>query len=232
MLSVFQMRNMNMTLEMSSEAVLLTCPMLGMKGRPCPMSTSHHLVINLADIRRTQKKSLPTRGHMCVFTARTPIGTSSTWVPHPLQVVRPVKENTESTLTTSTASERKSDPPPGLPAPIPKHKEEDTSEVPRERVPMIVEEERKETEAKGGKGLLYRKIQDKPSDKTELYKLHLKHYHMSPSSFRHRTSELHLSPKIYELYEQVAKECEHCQNSAVRPVKSRVSGPRANFLAT
>ena len=65
------------------------------------------------------------------------------------------------------------------------------------------EEERKETEAQGGKELLYRKIHDKLSDKTELYKLHLKHYHMSPAQFRHRTSELHLSPKIYELYEQV-----------------------------
>ena len=63
-----------------------------------------------------------------------------------------------------------------------------------------------------------------------MYKLHLKHYHMSPASFRHRTSELHLSPKIYELYEQVVKECEHCQTSIVRPERSRVSGLRANVF--
>ena len=91
-------------------------------------------------------------------------------------------------------------------------------------------EEAKEGEVQGGKELVYRQIQEKLSDKTELYKLHLKHYHMSPASFKHRTSELHLSPKIYELYEQVVKECEHCQKSAVRPVKSRVSGLRANVF--
>ena len=53
------MRNMNMTLERSSEAVLLTCPMLGMKAKPCPTSTSHRLVINLADIHHPPLESLP-----------------------------------------------------------------------------------------------------------------------------------------------------------------------------
>ena len=121
---------------------------------------------------------------------------------------------------------------------MPQLKDENTQEFPRERVPESAKEpakvdkkdEIKETEAQGGKELLYRKIQDKLSDKTELYKLHLKHYHMSPASFKHRTSELHLSPKIYELYEQVVKECEHCQKSLVRPVRSRVSGLRANVF--
>ena len=75
LLSVFQMRNMNMTLEMTSEAVLLTCPMLGMNRRPCPMSTSHHLVINLADIRRTPKKSLPNEGKcVCILQPEHRLG--------------------------------------------------------------------------------------------------------------------------------------------------------------
>ena len=32
----------------------------------------------------------------------------------------------------------------------------------------------------------------------ELYKLHIKHYHMSPAQFRRRTSMLGLSHSIYE----------------------------------
>ena len=126
----------------------------------------------------------------------------------PLQVVLPVKESTEKHTYDEHCS--RSRPlemaPPGLPAPMPQLKDEDTQAIPRERVPESAKEpakidkkdEIKETEAQGGKELLYRKIQDKLSDKTELYKLHLKHYHMSPASFKHRTSELHLSPKIYE----------------------------------
>ena len=39
-----------------------------------------------------------------------------------------------------------------------------------------------------------------------------------------------MPPKIYELYEQVVKECEHCSKTKVRPVKSSVSGLRANVF--
>ncbi len=52
----------------------------------------------------------------------------------------------------------------------------------------------------------YRLIQDKLSDKTELYKLHLEHYHMSTAAFKHRASELKLSPEDYRRYEEVVKE--------------------------
>ena len=75
--------------------------------------------------------------------------------------------------------------------------------------------------------MVYRKIQDMLSVKTALYQLHSKHYRMSPASFKRRTSEVGLPPKIYELYEQVVKECEHCQKTKVRPVKSSASGVRA-----
>ena len=41
-----------------------------------------------------------------------------------------------------------------------------------------------------------RKIHDKLKDETELYKIHLKHYHMTPKSFRHRTSALKLPKEV------------------------------------
>ena len=83
-------------------------------------------------------------------------------------------------------------------------------------------------EVQGGKELLHRQIHDALSDETALCKLQVEHYLMSPDSFRHRTSELHLSPMVCDLYEQVVKECEHCQKSHVRPVKSLISGLRAS----
>ena len=68
LLSVFQMMNMNMSLGISGEKVLLTCPTLGMKGRPCRTSTSHHRIINLADIQKPPHKSLPTsQSGVCAF---------------------------------------------------------------------------------------------------------------------------------------------------------------------
>ena len=39
----------------------------------------------------------------------------------------------------------------------------------------------------------YRKMLQRLEDKVELYKLHVKHYHMSPTQFRRRVSMLKLS---------------------------------------
>ena len=72
------------------------------------------------------------------------------------------------------------------------------------------------------------KIHDKLKDETELYKLHLKHYHMTPKSFRHRTSALKLPKEVYDTYLEICKKCEHCQKKHVGPSRSRVSGLRAN----
>ena len=73
-----------------------------------------------------------------------------------------------------------------------------------------------------------RKIHDKLKDETELYKLHLKHYHMAPKSFRHRTSALKLPKEVYDKYVEICKKCEHCQKKHVGPSRSRVSGLRAH----
>ena len=71
------------------------------------------------------------------------------------------------------------------------------------------------------------KLHQRLSKRTELLKLHLKHYHMSSAQFRRRTSELYLPEGIYRLYDSVVKECETCQKTKPAPPRSRFSGVRA-----
>ena len=71
------------------------------------------------------------------------------------------------------------------------------------------------------------KLHQRLSRRTELLKLHLKHYHMSSAQFRRRTSELYLPEGIYRMYENVVKECEICQKTKPAPPRSRFSGVRA-----
>ena len=75
------------------------------------------------------------------------------------------------------------------------------------------------------------KLHQRLSKRTELLKLHLKHYHMSSAQFRRRTSEVYLPEGIYRLYESVVKECETCQKTKPAPPRSRFSGVRARELA-
>ncbi len=44
----------------------------------------------------------------------------------------------------------------------------------------------------------YEKTNKKMSDKMELYKLHIKHYHMSVNAFKRLTPELKLLLSVYE----------------------------------
>ena len=177
-----------MTLEMTSEAVLLTCPMLGMEGRPCPMSTSHHLVVNLADIRRTPKKSLPTKGDVCAFYNQNTdwdvihLSDSSfagcpacegkhrphTYDEH-CRKSPPQSQAPHPPAPPSPPAPRdEKQPPPGLQVPLPAQKSERPPEIPRERVPVTTrgpghikkEEVKQENDVDGGKELLYRKIQE------------------------------------------------------------------------
>ena len=60
-------------------------------------------------------------------------------------------------------------------------------------------------------------------DKVELYKLHVKHYHMSPTQFRRRTSTLNLPDRIYEKYEEVYAKCTVCSTSVAPPPRAKIS---------
>ena len=66
----------------------------------------------------------------------------------------------------------------------------------------------------------------------ELYKLHLKHDHMSAEQFRRRTSALRIPAHIYHRYEAMVKQCDTCQKSQSKaaPSRSRISGMRSEIF--
>ena len=68
------------------------------------------------------------------------------------------------------------------------------------------------------------------NSEVELYKLHLKHYHMSLRSFKQRTSCLALPQVVYDKFERIINNCTICSASKPAPMRARVSGLRAeNF---
>ena len=77
----------------------------------------------------------------------------------------------------------------------------------------------------------YRMMLRKLEDSVELYKLNIKHYHMSPTQFRRRTSMLGLPDSVYEKFEDMYNKCRVCStSSAPPPPRARISGIRAtNF---
>ena len=76
----------------------------------------------------------------------------------------------------------------------------------------------------------YRKMIKRLDDMVELYKLHVKQYHMSPTQFRRRTSMLNLPDRIYEKYEEVYNKCRVCSMSVAPPARAKVSGMRASVF--
>ena len=77
----------------------------------------------------------------------------------------------------------------------------------------------------------YRKMIKRLDDKVELYKLHVKHYHMSPTQFRRRTSMLNLPDRIYEKYEEVYNKCRVCSMSVAPPPRAKISGRRRRSMS-
>jgi len=75
--------------------------------------------------------------------------------------------------------------------------------------------------------LAIRRIHSKLRDMVELHKLHLKHYHMTPTQFKRRAQALRLPEDIQKNYEEVCQRCEVCSRLAPPPSRSRVSGLRA-----
>ena len=61
---------------------------------------------------------------------------------------------------------------------------------------------------------------EKLNDEVELYKLHVKHYHMSPAQFRRRTSMLGLPGEIYDKYDKIFRTCRVCSTSVPTPPRA------------
>ena len=74
----------------------------------------------------------------------------------------------------------------------------------------------------------YQRMLEKLNNEVELYKLHVKHYHMSPAQFRRRTSMLGLPGEIYDKYDKIFRTCRVCSTSVPTPPRARVAGLRAS----
>ena len=74
----------------------------------------------------------------------------------------------------------------------------------------------------------YQRMLEKLRSDVELYKLHVKHYHMSPAQFRRRTSRLGLPGEVYDRYDRIVKSCKVCSTSAPSPPRARIAGLRAS----
>ena len=108
---------------------------------------------------------------------------------------------------------------------IPSTEEKTTATPPP---PRTLEESEKPTAVSLPPSLL--KLHRRLNSELELYKLHIKHYHMTPTRFKFRTSELALPDEIYEKYEKICKDCTHCQHVGKTAPRSHVSGIRSqNF---
>ena len=74
------------------------------------------------------------------------------------------------------------------------------------------------------------RLHNRLNKELELYKLHIKHYHMNLNQFRKRTSQLALPDEIYEKYKKVCQGCSVCNRMKPAPSRSKISGIRAeNF---
>ena len=74
----------------------------------------------------------------------------------------------------------------------------------------------------------YQRTLEKLRSDVELYKLHVKHYHMSPVQFRRRTSMLGLPGEVYDRYDRIVKSCKICSTSVPSPPRARIAGLRAS----
>ena len=76
----------------------------------------------------------------------------------------------------------------------------------------------------------YRKMIKRLDDKVDLYKLRVKHYHMSPTLFRCRTSMLNLPDRNCKKYEEVYNKCRVCSTSVAPLPRAKISSIRASVF--
>ena len=90
--------------------------------------------------------------------------------------------------------------------------------------------QKKDPRIKADLPLALKRIHEKLDSPVELYKLHLKHYHMSTEQFRKRTSALKIPEDIYAKYDLIVKQCDACQKEKKGPSRSKISGMRSEVF--
>ena len=90
--------------------------------------------------------------------------------------------------------------------------------------------QKKDPKIKTDLPLALKRIHEKLDSPVELYKLHLKHYHMSTEQFRKRTSALKIPEDIYAKYDLIVKQCDTCQKEKKGPSRLKISGMRSEVF--
>ena len=90
--------------------------------------------------------------------------------------------------------------------------------------------QKKDPKIKADLPLTLRRIHEKCNSPVELYKLHVKHYHMSTEQFRERTSAFKIPEDIYAKYDLIVKQCDTCQKEKRGPSRSKISGMRSEVF--
>ena len=90
--------------------------------------------------------------------------------------------------------------------------------------------QKKDPKIKADLPLALRQIHEKFDSPVELYKLHLKHYHMSTEQFRKRTSAVKIPEDGYAKYDLIVKQCDTCQKEKRKPSRSKISGMRSEVF--
>ena len=75
-------------------------------------------------------------------------------------------------------------------------------------------------------------MSEKLRNDVELYKLHVKHYHMSPAQFRRRTSMLGLPGEIYDKYDRIVNPVRFAAHPCLRRREPELRVFARRLLAT
>ena len=212
LLSLPQMRNLRFTLELSPEGDYLVSPAFNNKKVKVKSAHSNHLVLDLCTI-----EGLPSNLPRIVQNPDTNLQ-------YPSFVAGEADESAQAAPAEQPKRRKKvrlnpDEAEPELDA-APEAPAQPESEPP--------EDAGEEESAGGTVPRALAKLHKRLGREVELYKLHVKHYHMSLSQFKKRAAQLALPDSIYEKYDKVCKGCTVCATPRQAPSRSRISGIRAN----
>ena len=254
--SIEQMRNLRFTLEHTPMGDFISCSGFGMKRTPLPVSTSNHAVLDILDLVKTSRQ--PKHSFFVIDALVSCPACNGKHRPHtfdenclkkkPPGKEKPLDKAGEIKMTPAPKRMTKKTAPADDPiAPkdtakvLPEPSEPASGSKGPDRpsgIPEVIEvppglpkpADKKDPTVKTSLPLVLQRIHAKLESDVELYKLHLKHYHMSAEQFKRRTSALRIPAHIYDRYESMVKQCDTCQKSKVAPSRSRISGMRSEVF--
>jgi hypothetical protein len=260
LLSLPQMRNLRFTIELSPEAVYVRSPAFGNKRVLMKSSTSNHIVLDLCGIEGLPRNlsRIITNPDTNLNYPSFLSGVDDTQDSKPAHAAGADQEekkvepaHAEGTEHAHAAEDEEpgeeapeAEEPAAPPAPVPvaRRLRKKVRIAPDAEVPGLESNpsdaappppKPSEGDATKEQGIIppaLARLHARLSKEVELYKLHVKHYRMSPTQFRKRTSQLALPDAVYEKYEKVCKGCSVCATPKQAPSRSRISGIRAvNF---